>query len=480
MPVARVFQGVRRVTKKGDYKGATWLSSQYNNPKLIVECEKRTFITIKSQIQSLLSRKKFSTVLQQLETFRLILSDTQHDKLMQGTLPQIKTEMEEALKHYEFERASRLHKKLKMSYPDAVIPEFEVRIRKVHEEYEQEKANYLANIMAEVDEALRHFEFERANRLHKKLKTRYPDVTTPEVEIKVRKAYEWFDSLKEKLEHFYFTTADELFSEIRYFAREKYANLKKRYIKQYVAEHLPSFPINDEQAEALTNISDNLLVGARAGSGKTRLIAYRVTLLLQEGMQKPDKLMLLAFNRNAAMEIRNRIRWEFGFEQFKNARTFHSLAYWLVHPEEKPLFDKKGDSVSTKKLSLFAQDVLTSIINPTFREQMYTVFRQELAEIEGTGLMLFEEDYYIYRRNVRQITLRGDLVKSAGEKWVADFLFEHDIPYIYEKLCFWNGEHYRPDFSIFYRQEDYIIEHWAIDENHREELPSWWGKSWEE
>ena len=111
---------------------------------------------------------------------------------------------------------------------------------------------------------------------------------------------------------------------------------------------------------------------------------------------------------------------------------------------------------------------------------MYAVFRQELAEIEEAGLMLSEEDYYIYRRNVRQTTLRGGSVKSAGEKWIADFLFEHDIPYRYEKLWFWDSEHYRPDFSIFYRQEDYVIEHWAIDENHREELPSWWGKTWKE
>jgi DNA helicase-4 len=251
-------------------------------------------------------------------------------------------------------------------------------------------------------------------------------------------------------------------------------------IKQYVNEHLPSFPINEEQAEALANTSYNLLVGARAGSGKTRLIAYRTALLLQEGVQNPDELMILAFNVNAATEIRDRIRREFGFERFKNARTFHSLAYRLVRPEETLLFDEKGDSIFTKKLSSFVQGVLTSIINPAFREQMYTVFRQELAEIEEAGLMLSEEDYYIYRRNVRQTTLRGGSVKSAGEKWIADFLFEHDIPYSYEKVWFWEGEHYRPDFSIFYRQEDYVVEHWAIDENHREELPSWWGKTWEE
>ena len=409
--------------KKGGFEEAKQLASRFGNSKLVVEYEERTFTIIKSQIQILLSWREFSTALQKLGTYHLVLSNTQYahqyDQLMQEILAQIRAEIEEALNRYEFERANQLHEELKERYPDATIPDFEARFQETHG---------------------------------------------------------LFDSLK----HFYFTTADELFRESHYFAREKYENLKKHYIKQYVNEHLPSFPINDEQAEALAKTSYNLLVGARAGSGKTRLIAYRTALLLQEGVQNPDEIMILAFNVNAAQEIRNRIRREFGFEQFKNARTFHSLAHRLVRPEEMLLFDEGGDRISTRKLSLFIQDVLTSIINPAFREQMYTVFRQELVEIEEAGLMLSEEDYYIYRRNVRQTTLRGGSVKSAGEKWIADFLFEHDIPYSYEKVWFWEGEHYRPDFSIFYRQEDYVIEHWAIDENHREELPSWWGRTWEE
>ncbi len=410
--------------EKGNFEEAKQLASRSGNPKLVAEYAERAFTIIKSQIQTRLSWKEFATALQKLGTYRLVLRDTQYvhqyDQLMQEILAQVRTEIEEALNHYEFERANRLHEQLKERYPDATIPNFETR---------------------------------------------------------VREARELLDSLK----HFYFTAADELFRKSHYFAREKYENLKKHYIEQYVNQHLPSFPINDEQAEALANTSYNLLVGARAGSGKTRLIAYRTALLLQEGVQNPDELMVLAFNVNAATEIRNRIRREFGFEQFRNARTFHSLAYRLVRPEETLLFDERGDSIFTKKLSSFVQGVLTSIINPAFREQMYAVFRQELAEIEEAGLLLSEEDYYTYRRNVRQTTLRGDRVKSAGEKWIADFLFEHDIlSYSYEKIWFWDGEHYRPDFSIFYRQEDYVIEHWGIDENHREELPNWWGKTWEE
>ncbi len=443
-------------------------------------------------------------------------------------LAKITFEIEEALRHYEFERANQLHEELKERYPDATIPDFEVRVRKAHEVCEQVKANYLArieealkhcefkranrlyeefkerypdatipnleirvrkareeceraNYLAKVEEALRRFEFERADQLHEEFKERYPDATTPDFEDRIRKAHGLFDLLKGKLKCFYFATADELFRGTPYFAREKYENLKKHYIEQYVSEHLPSLPINNEQAKALANTSDNLLVGARAGSGKTRLIAYRAALLLQEGVQNLDKLMILAFNRDAATEIRNRIQREFGFARFGNARTFHSLAHRLVLPKETLLFDEGGNSLFTKKLSLFIQDVLTSIINPAFCEQMYTMFREEVAEVEEPGQMLSEEKYYTYRRSIRQPTLRGELIKSVGEKWIADFLFEHDIRYRYEELYFWDGKHYHPDFSIFYGQETYIIEHWGIDENHREKSPLWpSGKTWEE
>jgi DNA helicase-4 len=345
---------------------------------------------------------------------------------------------------------------------------------------ERRRPSYLARTITKAQRALRHGEFERANQLQQELKARYPDATIPGFEASVRRTRELLESLEEKLEHFYFTAADELFAETYGIAREKYENIKKQYIEQYVKEHLPGFPINDEQSEALANTSHNLLVGARAGSGKTRLIAYKTALLLQEGVQNPDELMILAFNVNAATEIRERIQREFGFERFGNARTFHSLAHRLVLPRETLLFDERGDKTFSKKLSLFVQDVLMSVTNPAFSERMYTVFRQEIEEIEEPGEMLSDEDYYTYRRSIRQPTLRGDLVKSKGEKWIADFLFEHDIQYGYEELYFWDGEHYRPDFSICYHRWKYIIEHWAIDERRREKLPRWWGKSWKE
>ena len=71
-------------------------------------------------------------------------------------------------------------------------------------------------------------------------------------------------------------------------------------------------------------------------------------------------------------------------------------------------------------------------------------------------------------------------MKSAGEKYIADFLFEHDIPYSYEKIWEWGtfeqGQPYKPDFTLVANGSDFILEHWAIDPRDRSaQLPDEWG-----
>jgi DNA helicase-4 len=53
-----------------------------------------------------------------------------------------------------------------------------------------------------------------------------------------------------------------------------------------------------------------------------------------------------------------------------------------------------------------------------------------------------------FRRGLVSETLRGEYVKSHGEKVIANFLFEHDIPYFYEQHHWVSGRNYRPDFTV--------------------------------
>jgi len=120
-------------------------------------------------------------------------------------------------------------------------------------------------------------------------------------------------------------------------------------------------------------------------------------------------------------------------------------------------------------------------MNPAFRERLYEFFRCELEQLDRLGSNLSGEEYVVFRRAMTDYTLGGETVKSNGEKFIADFLFEHGIAYKYEKVWSWErqdrlrGSPYRPDFSIIDGGREVILEHWAINPDDQfAQVPEWW------
>lgn len=240
--------------------------------------------------------------------------------------------------------------------------------------------------------------------------------------------------------------------------------------------------LDDEQARANARPEDRLLITARAGSGKTRTLCAKAALSIGDEKLNPDQVMILAFNKAAAVTVKKRLHKEGGISDYTNARTFHSLAYQLVKPQKKLLFDA-GGAPSAREQSRFAQRMMERILNPAFKEAMVEFFRKELVQIESLGRDLPPVEYRIFRRSLEYVTLKGERVKSNGEKFIADFLFEHGIEYRYEKPWAWkvdflDGSVYKPDFSIVSGGHDFILEHWAIDpDNPTDTVPAHWDTS---
>lgn len=240
--------------------------------------------------------------------------------------------------------------------------------------------------------------------------------------------------------------------------------------------------LDEEQSRAIARPENRLLITARAGSGKTRTLCAKAALSIGDEKLNPDQVMILAFNKAAAVTVMKRIHKEGGIKNYSNARTFHSLAYQLVKPQKKLLFDA-GGSPSEREQSRFAQRMMERILNPAFKEAMIEFFRKELEQIESIGRDLSPGEYQIFRRSLELVTLRGERVKSNGEKFIADFLFEHGIEYRYEKPWAWkadflDGSIYKPDFSIVSGGHDFILEHWAINpENPSDTVPEHWDTS---
>ncbi len=99
------------------------------------------------------------------------------------------------------------------------------------------------------------------------------------------------------------------------------------------AEELLS-QLNDAQQEAVKQVEGPLMVIAGAGSGKTRVLTYRIAYMLTLGIS-PFQILALTFTNKAAGEMKERIFKLVGDSNAKavSMGTFHSIFYRIIRVE---------------------------------------------------------------------------------------------------------------------------------------------------
>lgn len=192
--------------------------------------------------------------------------------------------------------------------------------------------------------------------------------------------------------------------------------------------------LNPEQQRAVRHGEGPLLVLAGAGSGKTRVVTYRIAHLLEQGVP-PSEILAVTFTNKAAEEMKARIR------MLKNvyvlACTFHSLGARILREQatannvsiydeddsnkllktcfeemgltvEKSLFKQTRENISKAKNDLIAPN---EIKNNASLQSIYALYQQKLKSCDAVD---FDDLLYLPAQLFRD---NPGLLESYQNRW---------------------------------------------------------------
>lgn len=183
--------------------------------------------------------------------------------------------------------------------------------------------------------------------------------------------------------------------------------------------------LNDKQKEAVLYNEGSLLVLAGAGSGKTRLLTYKIAYLIKEKKVDPFNILAVTFTNKAANEMKERIRNLIGDEaNTLLASTFHSLGalilrrdieklgfsknFTILDSEDSKSLIKKilkemnldskhyspnliKERISSAKNEMVSPNEYKKFVNTEFEEIIYKVYKKYEEKLKKTNSVDFDD-----------------------------------------------------------------------------------------
>lgn len=185
--------------------------------------------------------------------------------------------------------------------------------------------------------------------------------------------------------------------------------------------------LNDTQKEAATTVTGPVLILAGAGSGKTRVLTYRVAYLVLKKSVDPEDVLLVTFTNKAATEMKERVTHLLAENDVETstkpfASTFHSLCAKILRVDgfeigisRDYLIYDDSDSVDLIKDILVKMDLSPKNYNP----------RAVLATIsQAKNQLISSLEYPQYARGLFQTTVSQIYLsyqKTLRENGALDF-----------------------------------------------------------
>ncbi len=155
--------------------------------------------------------------------------------------------------------------------------------------------------------------------------------------------------------------------------------------------------LNPEQYRAVTTTEGPILIIAGAGSGKTRVITYRIAHMLEKGIPQ-SQILALTFTNKAAKEMSDRIKTLTNKKlQNLTVSTFHAFGVHILRQD----IDKLG---WRENFSIYDETDRSSLIKETGRELKFTTDALDLYKVGAlfsdvkTGRKDWNSDNDAYRQ----------------------------------------------------------------------------------
>lgn len=252
--------------------------------------------------------------------------------------------------------------------------------------------------------------------------------------------------------------------EMRSRAVEKFEQTQLKTLSDFF-DSFETNPLTPEQRSAVIADEDATLVLAGAGSGKTSVITAKAGYLLKTGIRKPEEILLLAFARDAAAEMSERIEQKCG--EPVEARTFHALSYDIIGQVEGGKPALAAHATDNKAFLVLIRDILIAIAAGASEASKSIINWFTSGRLEAKSEWDFKKkhDYYTYLEKEELRTLQGDQVNSYEELLISNWLYENGIEYEYEPDYEFDTSdptkrNYCPDFRLI--ESGVYLEHFGL------------------
>src|SRR3990167_4527320 len=174
--------------------------------------------------------------------------------------------------------------------------------------------------------------------------------------------------------------------------------------------------VNEEQKRAVLQTEGPMIILAGAGSGKTRVLTYKVIYLIREKNVDPHNILMVTFTNKAANEMKERIQKLSSQTDKPLIGTFHSLCARILRIEGKNIgFSEKftiydtQDSIDAIKEAMKRANISTKDFKPySIHSTISQAKNQLINELEYLNLArgYFQENvakiYPLYQRVLKE------------------------------------------------------------------------------